>query len=324
MYKRNVIWTLLVSLSLAVAAKADGPFHVMGTVPLNWQGGAITAQLDEGAHRLFMVQTNQVHVLELNPSRAQSVITNANGFRSFVIAPQMRMGFFVSGTEAIVQAVDLMTGRPKRGIKTEKIVDQIYLSPRNGMLYAFHRDENAVSLFESDDGDFMGKIELPGKPGCVAGDPASGQVYVYLEGINKIGVIDPRKQKLTAQFEIPAKEGVTALAVDSTSRKIFAGFHDGTVMMLGTNGISTGAITLKGAVDMMSFDPVSRFLYVTSDGTLNVINQYTATELRLAQALTVAAGPQAMTVDAKNQRLFLVPLRTDAVNLINVVTMVGR
>jgi len=251
-------------------------------------------------------------------------ITNAPAMSGFAVAGRARRAFMCNGQDSQLGQFDLTAFKNVRGFKVEKTAGTIFFEPKNSLLCIFNKNENTVSFYEADYGYFVVTIELPGKSGAVISDTKTGWVYCNIEEKNKVVAIDPLKHKVAGEFDVPVKEGASAMAVDAAQHRLFLGCRDGSVMMLETNGASLGTIAVKEKVDSMCFDPASRFLYISAGGKLVIASEYTANELRLVQTLEAPAAPQAVAVDPTTHKAYLVPLTSGGHSETNVITVFGR
>lgn len=315
--KIKVARTLALAFGIVVAVsvcRAGGQYHVLKKIPVGWTGGCSSLAMDEMSQRLYAVCGKKIEVMDLRRGNVIGQITNAFDIRGFDLASGWRRAFMCNGHEPEINIVDLMRLRVVHNIKTDKNPDAILFDSRRSILYAFNEADDSVSMYEADDGDYVGTVKLPGKPGVAVTDRRTGKLYCCLKDKNELVVLDPSKRKITDKWDILPKGGVSAMAIDSNRHQLFLGGRDATVLMVDDfKGTELGGIAVNGPIDGMAFDPFGGRLYVSAGGSLVVAIEYTATELKVIQTLDLQKGPQAMAFDARAHKAYLAPQSPGAI-----------
>jgi DNA-binding beta-propeller fold protein YncE len=312
MKKLNAKWCVWMLVLTAVNGvlvpfcQAGGEYHLLKEIPVAWNDGCDSLTADGAGHRLYLVHGAQIEVMDLNKGSIIGGMTNASGIRGIAMAPILRRAFLCNGRDSKMDIVDLTRFKTVQAVKTEKVPGTILFDTRSLGIYAFNQDDQSVSEFEADDGDYEGTIKLPGKPGVAVSDEKTGLIYCALEDKDTLVVIDPGKRTITNQWDILPKEGVTAMAIDPVRHRLFLGCRNQMVLMVDSvKGTVLGGIPVNGQVDGLVFDPAGGRLFVSAGGTLTVAVEYTMTELKVMQTLELQKGRLLTAFDPMTHKVYL-------------------
>jgi DNA-binding beta-propeller fold protein YncE len=279
---------------------------VLKEIPLAWTGGTELLAMDESGGRLYVVHGGQVEALDVNKDSFVGGITNGADVHGFTLVPQLRRAFMCNGHDPRIEVVDLMRLRTVQPIKTEKVPEAVILGPSHTALYSVNRADQSVSVFEADDGDYVGTVKLGGKPGVAVADAKSSLVYCALEDPKQLVVIDAGKRVITNQWDILPKEGLSAIAVDSLRHRLFLGGRNQTVVMVDSlKGTVLGGMGASGQVDGIAVDGANGRLLVSAGGTLTVAEEYAMNELKMLQTLELRKERLLIAFYPKTRKIYL-------------------
>ena len=154
-----IVLTFLTIIQVAVC-KADGPYHFIKEIPLSDMGGCSFLSMDEQWHRLYIVCTNKVAIMDLNTEHVVGTITNASGIRGFAAAARTGRGFLTDGQEPRMSMFDLRTYKTVMKINTGQNPATILYDSSRMEVYAFNQGDDSASVYEADDADFLKNIKL--------------------------------------------------------------------------------------------------------------------------------------------------------------------
>jgi DNA-binding beta-propeller fold protein YncE len=146
----------------------------------------------------------------------------------------------------------------------------------------------------------IGTIRLGGEAGNVQFDARSGRVLADVQTRNEIAVIDPRRNTIVRRIHVPNCSNDHGLLVDAPHRIAFVAC-DGNAKLLTLNLSTmkfTGTFAVGSSPDVLAFDPVKRWLYVSAESGVVGVFAETATSARprglsflATEAHTVAVDP---------------------------------
>ena len=114
----------------------------------------------------------------------------------------------------------------------------------------------SATVIDAQTGKVVATIPLEGKPESAQADSKAGKVYVNMEDLNSIKVIDTATHKVTETWPIAPGEAATGMAFDPATHRLFLGCDNKLmVMMDSTNGKIVYSVPVGAGVDSTWFDP---------------------------------------------------------------------
>ncbi len=286
---------------------ADGPYHLLKTIPIGGEGGWDYLSIDEGARRLYVTHATKIVVVDLDKETVVGEITDTPGVHGLALAPGLGRGFSSNGLEAKAGIVDLKTLKTLAKVDTGENPDAILYEPGQQEVYAFNGRGRSATVFQAKTGKVIGTIALPGKPEFAVADPTASRVYCNIEDKNELVGIDTRFHQVVDRWPIAPGENATGLAIDSARRRLFLGCHNKLlVIMDSANGKVIATVPIGGRVDATAFDPVTRLVFSSNgEGTVTIAREETADKLVVVQTLVTEPGARTMALDPKTHRIYV-------------------
>ena len=122
-------------------------------------------------------------------------------------------------------------------------------------------------------------IPLEGKPETAMVDAKAGKIYINMEDLNSVKVIDIATHKVTATWPAAPCEAATGMAIDLAAHRLFLGCDNKLmVMMDSTNGKVVYSVPVGEGVDATSFDPQTKLAFTSNGGagTVTVAHEESA------------------------------------------------
>ena len=108
----------------------------------------------------------------------------------------------------------------------------------------------SATVFDAQSGKVVATIPLEGKPEFAQADPQAGKVYVNMEDLNAIKVIDTATHKVTATWPIAPGESASGMAIDLANHRLFIGCDNKLMLMIdSTNGKIVYSTPIGAGVD---------------------------------------------------------------------------
>ena len=151
-----------------------------------------------------------------------------------------------------------------------------------------------------------GTIPLGGKPEFAVAD-GTGQVFVNIEDTSEIVRIDANTMKVTARWPIAPGQEATGLAMDLTSRRLFAVCGNKLMVVLNADtGKIVKTLPIGAGADAAAFDPKLGLAFAScGDGTLTVVHEDSPDQFSVAQTVATRQGGRTMALDSKSHRIYL-------------------
>ncbi len=304
-----------ISLGLAVALAigapavwAQGPYKILKTAKVGGTGGYDYVNVDVEARRLYIARTGptpriDVYDLDSFASVGQVKTTNAHGA---AIDPKSGHGFasskpitmFDTKTLAVIKLIDVQ-GNP----------DGSFFDPSTEKDYILSHVSPHVTVIDTKEGSVVGTFDIGGEPEQAASD-GKGHMYIDVEDMENIAVVDQKAMKVTAHYDVKDKAGTCAgLAMDVKNHILFAACRKPTTMLIlnAENGNVITTIPIGMNSDGVTFNPKTKEAFSSQvDGTLSIIKENSPTNFVLEQTLMTMPGARTSALDTKTGHIILI------------------
>ena len=292
---------------LVPLCRAEDIYQFLKQIPVGGEGGWDKLTMDETARRLYVTRESKIAVLDVDKEQIVGEITNTPGVHDFAVTPECPIGFSSNGQEASASVVDLKTLETRFKMKTGQNPDAILLEQSTMQVYVFNAGENTVTAAEADDGDFLEKIDLPGKPGYAVADSKAGKIFCNIENKNEVAVIDVRNHKVANHW--PTAPGTTpsGMAIDPANHRLFIGCRNKLMVMIdSTNGNVLVTVPIGEGVGANAFDPTTQLAFsANGEGTVTIAHEDMPDKLTVMQTLKTERGARTMALDPKTHKIYL-------------------
>ncbi len=302
-----VIATLAI-IALAQQAPATGPYKVVKTAKVGGDGGFDYVYADVEGRRLYVPRTGanaRVSVYNLDTQEPVGEIPKTNA-RGAAVDPKSGHGFASSSPVAMW---DTKTLALIKTIEVQGGPDGILFDGFNQRVWVFsHRAPNAT-IIDTKDGSIVGTLDLGGAPEQAVTD-GSGHMYVDLEDMDKIAVVDTKALKVTGTYALEGKGGGPGgLAFDVKNHILFASCHQPATMVIlnSDTGKILDVLPIGQGTDGATFNPNTLEAFSSnSDGTLTVIKENSPTSFVVEQNVPTMRGAKTLTMDTKTNHVLLI------------------
>ena len=302
-----VIATLAI-IALAQPAPATGPYKVVKTAKVGGDGSFDYVYADVDGRRLYVPRTGanaRVSVFNLDTQEPVGEIPKTNA-RGAAVDPKSGHGFASSNpvamwdtkTLALIKTIDVQGGP-----------DGILFDHFNQRVWVFsHRAPNAT-IIDTKDGSIVGTLDLGGAPEQAVTD-GNGHMYVDLEDMDKIAVVDTKALKVTGTYALEGKGGGPGgLAFDVKNHVLFASCHTPATMVIlnSDTGKILDTLPIGTGTDGATFNPNTMEAFSSNgDGTFTVIKENSPTSFVVEQNVTTMRGAKTLTMDTKTNHVLMI------------------
>jgi DNA-binding beta-propeller fold protein YncE len=289
------------------AAPAPGGWAVVDSIPLGGEGGWDYLSMDPASRRLYVSRSTRAVIVDVDTKKVVGEIPDTKGIHGIALAPAMDRGFTSNGGTSTVTVFSLSKLEKQGEVKTTgENPDAILFDPYTKRVFTFNgRGKNATAI-DAATTAVAGTIPLDGKPEFAATDGA-GKVYVNIEDVSEIEVIDAKKLEVTAKWPLAPCEEPSALAFDVAHHRLFAGCHNKRVVVVSTDtGKVVTTFPIGEGVDAAAFDPGSGLVFAScGDGTLTIAHEDSPDRYTVVQNVATKRGARTMAFDSKTRRAYL-------------------
>ena len=295
-------------VSWAQQGANDGPYHLLQRVKVGGEGGFDYVYADNNARRLYIARRGdmpRMTIFNLDTFAAVGEIPNVNGHGA-VVDSKTNHGFTTSKPMVMW---DTRTLKPIKTIDVEGNPDGIFFDAVNQRVYDLSHAMPHATVIDSKDGSIVGTIDLGGAPEQAVSD-GNGHVYIDVEDMHNVAVVDAKTLKVTAHYDLEDKGGTCAgLAMDAKNRILFASCRNpqNMVMLNADTGKILATLPIGRGTDGAVFNPATMEAFSSNtDGTLSIVKEVSPTQFVLEQTVQTIPSAKTLTLDTKNNRVLLI------------------
>ncbi len=293
----------LFAAATTFAQKATG-IHLLKTYHIGSAGGWDYIEANYG-NKIYVSHGAQVNILNKSNGDSADVIANTTGVHGIAFDVAQGRGFTSNGRLNNVTVFDAKTNKVITQIPTGQNPDAIMYEPFSKKIITCDGRSNTLSLLDPVKNIMLDSVKVGGKPETAVSDE-EGKIYVNIEDKNEIAVIDMKTFKVTNRFTLAPGEGPTGLAIDTKTKRIFAGCDKLLVIMDITTGKVVDKITIGDGCDGVAFDEDTKNIYTSNgDGTMSVIHEDNKNKFTLTETIPTKKGARTISLDTKTHLLYL-------------------
>jgi len=298
------IWTVFALDGRVLAAdqstSPNAPLVLVQRIPMPGVTGRMDhLGIDLASNRVFAAalgeNQNTVEVVDFKAGKRIFSIKGQSKPQGIFYSPDFNR-LFVSngdgGNYKVFRGDDLnLTSTVRLGINP----NHVGYDPAAKYLYVGFRDANAghLAIVDTRTGDRIGDIKTDALPGGIKIEGNGPRIFVTLQGLYKLGVVDRNKRAEIATWAIP--QLVQSLALDEANHRLFAGGRvPAKLFVLDTEtGKQITALDCVSGVDDLWYDAARKRIYATGIDGIAVYDQKDADHY--TPMVKVASSPGAAT-----------------------------
>src|SRR6185312_15084335 len=224
--------------------------------------------------------------------------------------PGRRIYVSASTEEDVVNADTFQVVGKVEGLKG---THGVAISGKDGHGFTSNGGGNSMTEFDLKTLATIKEIPLPiQRPDGIIYDPATDRVFAYnnMEDSSVEIEIDAKTLKITHQWPLAPCEGPSGLAMDTQTRRLFIGCHNGMMAMMNADtGAIVATVPIGPGVDANRFDEGTKLAFISNGGgtgTITVAHEDSPGKLTLVGNIPTEAGARTMELDPKTHTLFTV------------------
>lgn len=302
-----ILLTFLTAVNIFYSQTLLPLYRVVNTFHLQGNDGWDALSVDESTGRLFVSHGTMVQVVDETNGNLLGTIQDTKGVHDIAIATDLNKGFISCGRDSTVVIFDL---------QTLNVLDKINIGARNPdailfdsytqRVFTFNGGSSNSTVINAQRNEIIGTIPLDGKPEFSVSD-GNGKIYVNLEDISMIAVINPTAMYVEQQWSVAPGESPSGIALDNDNHRLFSAC--GNKMMVILDAVTGSIITtlpIGERVDGAAFDPVLKRAYSSNgEGTLTVIEEVNKDTFKVLENFSTQKGARTIAVDTKTHHIFL-------------------
>ena len=288
-----------VSAQQSAATDSRAPLTLVQRIPLpNVTGRMDHLGIDIAGMRLFAAalgdNQNTVEVIDIRAGKRVSSIRGQSKPQGVFYSSDFKK-LFVSngdgGTYKVFRGDDLkQISSVPLGINP----NHVGYDPATKYLYVGFRDANSgrLAIVDTETGKNLGDIKTDALPGGIKIESNGPRIFVTLQGLNELGVIDRNKREQIATW--PLTQLVQSMALDEGDHRLFAGGRvPAKVFVFDTeSGKQIAELDCVSGIDDLWYDAARKRIYATGTDGIAVYDQKDPDHYTMVK---VASAPGAAT-----------------------------
>jgi DNA-binding beta-propeller fold protein YncE len=302
---------LLICAPLLMATTFTGGYHLLKKIPLPGDGTYWDyVAIDAGARRLYVSHDTKLDVIDVDSEKVVGEVSDLKRVHGTAIAPKLGRGFVSSGGLNTVTIFDLKTLKHISEVPAGRGPDGLLYESVTGLVFAFNKEGDSVTVFKASDGTVVKTIDLGGGPEFPVSD-ARGNVWVNLEDKSTLVRIDARTLSITGRWPDDPCEGPSSMAIDRTHRRLFIGCnneHVGSPMMAVADPDSGKILTtvpIGPHVDATTYEPSTGLIFNANNGSVTVIHQDSPDKYSIVETVETQFKANTLALDPKTHKIYL-------------------
>jgi len=307
--------SLLCALAIVLAPSigstqqaSSGPYSVIKSAKVGGPGGFDYVYANSASRILYINRRGMppaITMYNLDTLAPAGRIEGVNGHGVAVDGPSNH-GF--TSSKPVVM-FDTKTQKPLKNIEVGGNPDGIFYDSFNRRVYILSHAQPYATVIDGASGNIVGTIDLGGAPEQAVSD-GKGHVYVDIEDMANIAVVDAKAMTVTAHYDLSGKGGTCAgLAIDNKNGILFAACRNpqNMVVLSANDGKIITTLPLGRGTDGAVFNPATMEAFSSqTDGTLTIVKENSPTNFVVEQTVQTMPSAKTLTLDAKTNRIFLI------------------
>lgn len=257
-----------VAWSLSGPAKKPLPLSVVATVPLPGHNSRFDyADLDAGAHRLFIAHMDEGTLLEVDTrtDKVVATISDLPTVTGVIVVPELHRVFASAAGAGQVVTIDEDTATVLTRAPAGSFPDGLAYVPTTGQVWISNEDGGTETVLDARTGQPVGAVPLGGEAGNVRYDPAGDRILVDVQTADQVAVIDPHSRAIVQRVPVPDCDHDHGLLV-AEGRAFVACDGNNKLIALALPGLTElGSLDVGDGPDVLAIDPPRRLLYIAAE-----------------------------------------------------------
>ena len=271
---------------------------------------------DSMEHRLFITRGERVDVLDVKTKIIVGSIPNTSGAHGVTLASELGKGFISNGKANTVTIFDLTTLKSLTTVQVGTKPDAIAYDAVTQRVFAANAGGGDMTVINAKDDTVIATVKLDGQPEFAVVD-GKGRLYVNLEDKAQLAVVDTKKLKVIAHYDLAQScESPSGLAIDTSLDHLFAVCRSKVMVVIdAVTGKIKDTLPIGASSDGAIFDPESKRVFSSNgEGTLTIVDASNPDHYQVVQTIATMPTARTMALDPLTHQLYLAAAETDGVD----------
>ena len=255
--------------------------------------------------KLYVSHGTQVNILDENSGDSVSFIPNTTGVHGIAFNEALNKGYTSNGRLNNVTVFDLTTNKVTGQIATGENPDAILYEPFSKTIITCNGKSNNLSVIDPVKEQVIATIPVGGKPETAVTDE-KGKLFVNIEDKNEIVEVDLNDFSVKQHWSLAGAEGPTGLAIDKSTKRLFAGCDKKLVVMNAENGKVVATVPIGDGCDGVAFNNAAKTIYTSNgEGTMSVIQEGANDKFILLGNFKTKRGARTIAINEQTNTIYL-------------------
>lgn len=296
---------LFVGSSNTLSAQGTSGYKVDKTFHIASSGGWDYIAVGPGNNRLYVSHGAQVNILDETTGDSVGVISNTTGVHGIAFAASLNKGYTSNGRLNNVTVFDVKTNKVLTQIATGENPDAIMYDEFSKKIITCNGRSKDLSVIDPATDKVVATIPVGGKPETAVSDNA-GNIYVNIEDKSEISKINIATNVVEASWSIAPGESPTGLAIDTKTKRLFAGCEKQLIVVDATNGKVVDKLAIADGCDGVAFDNSLKYIFAScGTGKLSIVQELSADKFTVIDNVETKRSARTIALDEKTHEVFL-------------------
>jgi len=274
-------------------------------------GGFDYAAFDPQMGRVYMARPDFTTVIDVKTGAVSQLTSGSGGHMALaipgttlVLLPQRQGSIRLADAVKDTVVADLPGGTDP---------DAAVYDPFSKLVFVVNKGSGEATVVDPLAHKVVASIPIGGVLQFPASDGA-GHVFVTVDSVPEIAVVDVRALKVTARYKLDGCKGASGLAYAAQSKLLISGCTSGLAKVLqASTGKEEASLPIGLGADATFYDPVRKLAFIPCgrDGVLEVISLADPAHISVVQQVTTLQGSRTGTVDPQTGRVYLMSSKPD-------------
>ena len=304
MSARLALTTVLAALCLSAAARAAAPTYVVTGKIAGPDGGWDLLGVDPAAHRLYVARSGGVMAVDLATGTVTPDLVKSQRGHAALPIPGTAMVVSTSGGEGKAYLFDGTAGAISAALTVGKNPDAAAYDPATKTVWVMNPGSGDISVVDVAAGKVIDTVAVGGSLELGVADGA-GKLFVNIEDMNEVVVMDTRARKLLTRFPLTGCDGPTGIAYDPRAKQILSACANGVAIVSEPDGKFIASLKVGARPDGAAFDETRHLAFVPSGGEGNISVIRLGKTPEVIETVQTAKGARTITLDPSTGVLYL-------------------
>ena len=300
---------LLGSTSLAVTAVSAQPPapYALETSWAGPDGGWDFSSFDSIHRRFYVARSDGVTAVDVDTGQVTPHLLPASRTHAAIPVNDGAEVLVTVGTTGSALIANARTGAVRASIPTGPKPDAALVEPATGLGLVFDNAGGGIALIDTRSGTSVGTISVPGGLESAASD-GSGKVYVNVEDLNEIVVVDIRARRVLSHYPLTGCEAPSGIAyIPATRRLVSACSNHVAKVVSAATGEIVASLTIGGRPDWADFDAKTGLVLLPTgeDGVINLISAASEDAPAVVGKIPGHVGSRSGAIDTTEGRFYM-------------------